>query len=160
MAPTRPDFLPDVELQALHFSAVAQYRKSEDDHESHRFGEQITRLEVALRQAKKAVQHARSYQITYATGKAFVQTLEDTYSRSKNDNDYIYNQNPPSEGRLPEIQEVSMVKPTIIDELGDPKKALKGDKAILGDLLPWGATRAFGGCQLIVHFKLCSNRFD
>jgi hypothetical protein len=145
MVSTRPDFLPSVELQALHFSAVSQYRKSEDDHASHRFGDQITRLEVALRLAKKAVQHAKSYQLPYVTGKTFVQTLEETYLRSKKDNDYIYNQNPPSEARLAEVQDVSMVKPLILDSLIDSKKGLGGAKVILGELLPWGACVAFGG---------------
>jgi programmed cell death 6-interacting protein len=144
MFTTRPNFLSRVELQALHFSAVSQYRKSEDDHESHRFGEQITRLEIALRQARKAVQHAKSYQLSYATGRTFVETLEERLTNGKKDNDYIYNQNPPAESRLSEIQEFLMVKPTLLEELDDPKKALKGGKSILGDLLPWGACVAFG----------------
>jgi hypothetical protein len=144
MPSTWPDFLPSVELQALHFSAVSQYRKSEDDHNNHRFGEQITRLDVALRITKKAVQHAKSYQLTYTTGRNFIATLEDNLTRSKNDNDYIYNQNPPSESRLPDIQEFPMVKPIVTDVLGDSQKVLKGQRVILSELLPWGACVAFG----------------
>jgi programmed cell death 6-interacting protein len=128
----------------LHFDAVSQFRKSDDDHSGHRFGEEVARLRVALRLARQASSHAKANSVPYETGANFIQKLESDLQRATKDNDYIYNQPIPAETALAPIQNFPMAKVQHPEGLTQPKKALRGSTVPFGELMGWGANLAVG----------------
>ncbi|GBE87997.1 pH-response regulator protein palA/RIM20 [Sparassis crispa] len=135
-------WLAHLETKQLHFEAAAQYRKSVDDLEANRYGEEIARLNQALLTAKKGYDTARRGGVASAVLhdiKSLLDNVQKSTSRAERDNDLIYHQEVPSLSALPPLQEVSVAQPVVPAGLADPKAAIGNDAVIFGDLLGWGA---------------------
>ncbi|KAJ3520410.1 hypothetical protein NMY22_g12771 [Coprinellus aureogranulatus] len=111
------DWLPHIQVKSLHFTAVAQFRKSKDEIESgSNYGAELARLYIAQENVKKAYDIARR-------GKVSAHVLQDTQSlmegvekdvvRAQRDNDLIYHKDVPAASSLPEIQGTNIAKATV-----------------------------------------------
>ncbi|KAI1796839.1 pH-response regulator [Ganoderma leucocontextum] len=138
-------WIAHVETKSLHFQAAAQYRKSLEDLEVHKYGHEISRLTEAQTVAKKGYDVARrggAVAPVQQDIKSLLDIVQKNISRAERDNDLIYHQDVPPTSALPAIQEVSMVQPLTEPGLQDPKAVIGTDGVIFGELLGWGARLA------------------
>ncbi|KAM5535914.1 hypothetical protein V8D89_010354 [Ganoderma adspersum] len=138
-------WIAHIETKSLHFQAAAQFRKSLEDLEAHKYGHEISRLTEAQTVAKKGYDTARRGGVVGAVQqdiKSLLDIVQKNLSRAERDNDLIYHQDVPSTSALPAIQEVSMVQPLTEPGLQDPKAVIGADGVIFGELLGWGAQLA------------------
>ncbi|KAF8589825.1 pH-response regulator [Ramaria rubella] len=136
------EWISHVRIKSHHFLAAALYRKSVDDLESNRYGEELARLDIARVEAKKGLEVARKGNIARAVQddiKSLYETLETSYKRAERDNDLIYHHTVPSTSSVLPLQELKDVAPGVIPfGLKDPKTVVKEDETILGELVGWG----------------------
>ncbi|KAI0635957.1 BRO1-domain-containing protein [Trametes polyzona] len=138
-------WVPHMETKQYHFLAAAQFRKSLEDLEAHRYGEEIARLTEAQVLAKKGYDIGRRSGVAQAVQqdiKSLLDIIQKNVSRAERDNDLIYHQDVPPASALPSIAEVAMAQPLIDPGLQDPKNVVGKDGVIFGELLGYGARLA------------------
>lgn len=81
-----------------------------------------------------------------------MESLGENWSRSKRDNEYVYNVSPLPEGRLAEIAETALVKSVVPEGVKDVKGVLAGSEVCFGELMGWGAKMAIGAFFLLFLF--------
>ncbi|KAF8656828.1 hypothetical protein AX16_002376 [Volvariella volvacea WC 439] len=139
------DWLPHIEAKENHFEAVAQYRKSLDDIEGHRYGHEISRLQQAQLKAKKAYDVARKGRIApavIADIQSLLETVQKSLARAERDNDLIYHQDVPALSTLPTISPAELAKPVVPPGLLDLSSQLGSHTPLFSRLLGWGAREA------------------
>ncbi|KAG2036905.1 BRO1-like domain-containing protein [Suillus americanus] len=140
-----PSWIPHLETKYYHFNAASQYRKSIDELEASRYGDEIQRLMIAEADAKKAFNIAKRAGVAQAVindVKSLLDVVQKNLSRAERDNDLIYHENVPAPSSIPAIQEVSMVQSIIPPGLRDPKSVISDNSIIFGEMLGWGAREA------------------
>jgi len=177
------NWLAHIQSKALHFDAAAQYRKSNEELEnaryvrarrggtqpliSHRYGQEISRLQSARKKAKEGSEIARKGGASASVLKdlnvrvhrygqltdvfipalqSLLSTVENDIKRAERDNGLIYHQVPPSLTSLQPIPLASMVKSEVPSTLTDPQSVIRKEAVIFGELLAWGARKAIGWC--------------
>ncbi|KAI0707335.1 BRO1-domain-containing protein [Earliella scabrosa] len=138
-------WLAHLETKTSHFLAAAQYRKSLEDLEAHRYGHEIARLAEAKTLAKKGHDTARRGGVNPAVQqdvKSLLDIVEKSMTRAERDNDLIYHQDVPPASTLPPIPAVVMAQSIVDPGLQDPKSVIGSDAVIFGELLGWGARLA------------------
>ncbi|KAH7927929.1 pH-response regulator [Leucogyrophana mollusca] len=139
------EWLSHIETKQYHFEAAAQYRKSIDDLEANRYGDEIRRLSLAEVEAKKGYAIARRGAVAPAVLqdiKSLLDVVQKNLARAERDNDLIYHQDVPASSALPPIQGVSMVSSIVHPGLQDPKSVTGNGGIIFGEMLGWGAREA------------------
>ncbi|TFK72898.1 BRO1-domain-containing protein [Pluteus cervinus] len=139
------DWLPHIEAKEHHFEAVAQLRKSMDDIEAHRYGDEIARLTQAQVKAKRAYDVARRGKISPTVIQDIVSlldTVEKSIKRAERDNDLIYHHVVPAFSALPAIAYAELAKPLTPPGLLDPSSYIGPRGELFGRLLSWGAEEA------------------
>ncbi|KAI5480664.1 hypothetical protein MNV49_007591 [Pseudohyphozyma bogoriensis] len=140
-------------VKALHFKAVAQFRKSIDDLGANRYGDEIGRLEVAKEYVDKALESKKGVADAVVRDlKGLQTTLSDNLVRAEKydylrfsstsipltrvsrlrDNRLIYLESPTSVSALPPIVPAAMVKPTPPPEVATPLAFLQPGAGGLG----------------------------
>ncbi|KAG6329314.1 hypothetical protein ID866_9775, partial [Astraeus odoratus] len=135
-----------LETKQWHFRAAAQYRKSIDELEGNRYGDELRRLMDAEADAKRGYNLAKRSSVAPAVVqdiKSLLDVLQKNLVRAQRDNDLIYHQDVPASSAVDGIQDVVMVKSNVPPGLLDPRSVIGGTDAILfGDMLSWGAREA------------------
>ncbi|TDL25855.1 pH-response regulator [Rickenella mellea] len=137
-----PEWLVHIETKQYHFSAAAQYRKSIDDLEGNRYGQELARLLEAQASAKKGYDIARrglASKPVLQDIKSLLDIVEKSVKRAECDNDLIYHEDVPPSSALNPIQEAGVAQSIVPPGLQDPKSAVGGDGVVFGDLVGWGA---------------------
>ncbi|OJT11438.1 pH-response regulator protein palA/RIM20 [Trametes pubescens] len=139
------NWVSHLETKEFHFLAAAQYRKSREDLEAHRYGHELARLFEAQTLAKKGYDIGRRGGVAQPVQqdiKSLLDNVQKNVSRAERDNDLIYHQDIPPASALPPITEVVMAQPLVDTGLQDPKSVVGKDGVIFGELLGWGARLA------------------
>ncbi|EIW57583.1 BRO1-domain-containing protein [Trametes versicolor FP-101664 SS1] len=139
------NWVSHLETKEFHFLAAAQYRKSREDLEAHRYGHELARLFEAQALAKKGYDIGRRSGVAQPVQqdiKSLLDNVQKNVSRAERDNDLIYHQDVPPASALPPITEVVMAQPLVDPGLQDPKSVVGKDGVIFGELLGWGARLA------------------
>ncbi|KAI0833513.1 BRO1-domain-containing protein [Trametes gibbosa] len=134
-----------LETKEFHFLAAAQFRKSLEDLEAHRYGHEVARLSEAQVLARKGYDIGRRGAVAQPVQqdiKSLLDIVQKNVARAERDNDLIYHQDVPPASALPPVPEVSMAQPLIDPGLQDPKTIVGKDGVIFGELLGWGARLA------------------
>ncbi|KAI0671768.1 BRO1-domain-containing protein [Trametes maxima] len=140
-----PYWVAHLETKYFHFLAAAQYRKSLEDLESHKYGHEVARLIEAQTLAKKGYDIARRGGVAPAVQqdiKSLLDIVQKNVTRAERDNDLIYHKDVPPAPALPAISEVAMAQPVVEPGLQDPKIVVGRDAVIFGELMGWGARLA------------------
>ncbi|TIB74657.1 BRO1-domain-containing protein [Wallemia mellicola] len=146
--PTPADAFPSIwishiQVKAHHFAAAAQYRKSLDDLSSSRYGEELSRLNLAAELVKKAMEFSKRNKVFDAVRddlKGLQDTLTENISRATRDNDLIYLHDVPHPKALPIIQPARMVKGVIPTDLTNG--AIPKDALLFSALTPFAVDHA------------------
>ncbi|TFK40326.1 BRO1-like domain-containing protein [Crucibulum laeve] len=139
------DWLAHIEAKSHHFSAVAEYRKSREEDEASRYGQQIARLDQAHSEAKKAYDIARRGKIAAPVLQdiqSLLEILQKDLIRAQRDNDLIYHQDVPAPSALDPIQQTNLATLIIPPALSNPASVIGNTRPIFGDLVGWGAREA------------------
>ncbi|KAI6038820.1 BRO1-like domain-containing protein [Pisolithus marmoratus] len=134
-----------LETKQRHFRAAAQYRKSIDELEANRYGDELRRLMDAEVEAKKGYNLVKRSSVAPAVIqdiKSLLDALQKNLARAQRDNDLIYHCNIPASTAIDPIQEVIMVKSNVPQGLLDPKSLIDSGGILFGDMLGWGAREA------------------
>ncbi|KAF3934762.1 Rhophilin-2 [Dactylellina cionopaga] len=108
-----------------HFAAAAQYRAACDALEKSKYGEEIARLQDALKCANEGLKEARYIsKVVIADLQGLKQKIQDTLKRAEKDNDMIYLCPVPSKAELTVLGRASMVKPVVPKEITEAKEKL------------------------------------
>ncbi|KAG2367812.1 BRO1-domain-containing protein [Suillus spraguei] len=132
------NWIPHLEAKHYHFNAASQYRKSVDELEASRYGDEIRRLMIAEADAKKAFNIAKRAGVAQAV-------ISDVKS--------LLDVNVPAPSSVPAIQEVSMVQCIIPPGLRDPKSVIGDDRIIFAEMLGWGARKPSVGRDIYNNNK-------
>ncbi|RVD89272.1 uncharacterized protein DFL_000288 [Arthrobotrys flagrans] len=108
-----------------HFAAAAQYRAACDALEKSKYGEEVARLQDALKCVNEGLRE-ESYvsKVVTADLKGLKQKIADTLRRAEKDNDLIYLAPVPSKAELAVLQRASMVKPIVPKEITEASAKL------------------------------------
>lgn len=134
-----------IEVKHLHFAAAAQFRKSIDDMEGRRFGNQVVRLSEAKSAAEKGLDIGRNNGVASAVLtdiKSLLEKAAKEFKSAERDNDMIYHQALVAPSSLPAIGVASIAKSVIPKGLDDPKAVLAKENILFSDLAAWGAREA------------------
>lgn len=140
--------LAHLRVKTLHFRAASQYRKSKDDLEGGRYGDELGRLQIAWRlvaQGQREVSRTRGPvgNVIASDLNSMAKALKDDLTRSEHDNEVIYVQHATGESALPPIDAAIMVKGVIADIIRSPLTALKQNgPALFAHLAPAGVEQA------------------
>ncbi|KIJ50961.1 hypothetical protein M422DRAFT_158756 [Sphaerobolus stellatus SS14] len=136
------EWIAHVRTKHHHFAAASLYRKSVDDLEAHKYGDEIARLDMGRAEAKRAVDAGRKGGVAKAVqedAKSLLNTLESSFKRAERDNDLIYHKVVPSASSVPPIPDMKdVVFSNIPAGIQDPKSLIGENAAILGELSGWG----------------------
>ncbi|KAF8923241.1 pH-response regulator protein palA/rim20 [Dissophora ornata] len=122
-----------MQAKALHFNAVAQYRKACECISQNKYGEEIARLQIAERHVNSALDQQRNLKETVVSDLRSLQTaVHRNLSRAEKDNDIIYLEAIPAETALASIGKVDMCKPVITPEISDPVPLMNEHNMLLG----------------------------
>ncbi|CAO3564907.1 unnamed protein product [Mortierella alpina] len=122
-----------MQAKALHFQAVAQYRKSCECISQNKYGEEIARLQIAERLVNSGLDQQRNLKETVVSDLRSLQTaIHRNLSRAEKDNDIIYLEPIPAEASLVAIGRADMSKPTIIPEISNPVPLMNEHNMLLG----------------------------
>ncbi|KAI6025189.1 BRO1-like domain-containing protein [Pisolithus microcarpus] len=138
-------WMTHIETKQRHFRAAAQYRKSIDDLEANRYGDEIRRLMDAEAEAKQGYSLVKRSSVAPAVIqdiKSLLDALQKNLGRAQRDNDLIYHCDIPASTAADPIVEVIMVKSNVSPGLLDPKSLLGTGGILFGDMLGWGAREA------------------
>ncbi|KAH8826651.1 pH-response regulator [Flagelloscypha sp. PMI_526] len=138
-----PPFLAQINAKALHFAAVAQYRKSMDDLERSLYGVQVARLHEALSSSKKAFDAARYGKASNAVIgdiQSMLDMLKKEAISAERDNDLIYHKDVPPSSELESVSPADMAKPDVPAGLLHMNGYL--EKPLFRGLIGWGTREA------------------
>ncbi|KAI7827435.1 BRO1-like domain-containing protein [Gamsiella multidivaricata] len=122
-----------MQAKALHFGAVAQYRKSCECISQNKYGEEIARLQIAERLVNSGLDLQRNLKETVISDLRSLQTaIHRNLSRAEKDNDIIYLEPIPAEASLGAIGKADMSKATIIPEISNPVPLMNEHNMLLG----------------------------
>ncbi|KAF9964276.1 pH-response regulator protein palA/rim20 [Mortierella alpina] len=122
-----------MQAKALHFQAVAQYRKACECISQNKYGEEIARLQIAERLVNSGLDQQRNLKETVVSDLRSLQTaIHRNLSRAEKDNDIIYLEPIPAEASLVAIGRADMSKPTIIPEISNPVPLMNEHNMLLG----------------------------
>ncbi|KIJ62786.1 hypothetical protein HYDPIDRAFT_182503 [Hydnomerulius pinastri MD-312] len=140
-----PSWVAHLETKQWHFRAAAQYRKSIDELEANRYGNELRRLIDAEAEAKRAYNLAKRGAVAppvMQDVKSLLDVLQKNLARAERDNDLIYHQDVPPSSAIAPVQEVVVVQSNVPSGLSDPKSVVGNDNLLFGDMLGWGAREA------------------
>lgn len=140
-------------MKRHHFAAASQFRKSQDDLASSRYGDEISRLQLAEGHVKSALAAAKkglpaSSEAIQGDLRGLQGVIEGNLKRSKKDNDLIYLEPVTPAGSLAVVQAARMVQAKLPVEVARPIDCLgagSGSDApslgrpLFGALVPYGA---------------------
>lgn len=149
-------WLNHVSVKRHHFGAAAQFRKSQDDLASSRYGDEISRLQFAESHVKSALAAAKkglptSTEAIAGDLKGLQGVIENNLKRARKDNDLIYLEPVTTSGTLTPIVGARMVQAKLPVEIARPIDCLRasegtGDRnlpalgrPLFGALVPYGA---------------------
>lgn len=149
-----------IEIKALHFEAVAQFQKAQDDNNSGRYGDEVARLQIAKECSQKCNELCRRSRSSIARlvqddARDLLKSVEADFATASKDNDLIYHQDVTAMSQLPVIKEADIVKAAIGPELVHPDRLVgsEAEPPIFGDLVAHGVRMAVGkweACDLKV----------
>jgi programmed cell death 6-interacting protein len=116
-------WLVHMQVKALHFKAAAQFRKSCECISQDKYGQEVSRLQVASDAVRRALEIGASGYTSSAVLKdlkSLQQIIATNLARAEKDNDIIYLASVPPSSALPAIAKISMVKPAPPKEIADP----------------------------------------
>lgn len=136
-------WITHMQIKALHFNAAAQFRKSCECISQDKYGEEVSRLQVASDFVRRAFDIIRSSGYGRTGGsiavtndlKSLQQILASNLARAEKDNDVIYLESIPLFSSLPAILKTQMVKPIAPTEVSDPVSLMLNNDSRT-DLLP------------------------
>ncbi|GAA5797709.1 hypothetical protein HPULCUR_003101 [Helicostylum pulchrum] len=136
-------WITHMQIKALHFNAAAQFRKSCECISQDKYGEEVSRLQVASDFVRRAFDIIRSSGYGKTGGsiavtndlKSLQQILASNLARAEKDNDVIYLESIPLFSSLPAILKTQMVKPIAPTEVSDPVSLMLNNESRT-DLLP------------------------
>ncbi|KAG2231674.1 hypothetical protein INT48_005157 [Thamnidium elegans] len=136
-------WITHMQIKALHFNAAAQFRKSCECISQDKYGEEVSRLQVASDFVRRAFDIIRSSGYGKTGGsiavtndlKSLQQILASNLARAEKDNDVIYLESIPLFSSLPAILKTQMVKPIAPTEISDPVSLMLNNESRT-DLLP------------------------
>lgn len=136
-------WISHMQIKALHFNAAAQFRKSCECISQDKYGEEVSRLQVASDYVRRAFDIVRSSGYGKTNGstavindlKSLQQILASNLARAEKDNDVIYLESIPLPSALPNILKTQMVKPVAPTEVSDPVSLMLNNESKT-DLLP------------------------
>lgn len=146
-------WIAHMQIKALHFNAAAQFRKSCECISQDKYGEEVSRLQVASDYVRRAFEIIRltgygssgnsSNSRTSGGGsvavvndlKSLQQILATNLARAEKDNDVIYLELVPLPSALPAILKTQMVKAIAPPEVSDPVSLMLNNE-VRGDSLP------------------------
>ncbi|EIW68315.1 hypothetical protein TREMEDRAFT_63488 [Tremella mesenterica DSM 1558] len=137
-------WLSHITVKQMHFEAAAQYRLSQDDLESRRYGHEITRLRIAEGLAKKGLEASKKgvADAVLSDLKNLSAAVKSNLERADRDNNLIYNDPIPPANQLPALKGTSMVKLSTPPEVSDPVAWLMNNNAgmppLFSGLVPYG----------------------
>lgn len=135
-------WITHMQIKALHFNAAAQFRKSCECISQDKYGEEVSRLQVATDYVRRAFDVIRSSGYGKTGGssavvndlKSLQQILSSNLARAEKDNDVIYLELVPLFSSLPPILKTQMVKAVAPPEISDPVALMLNNER--ADLLP------------------------
>lgn len=135
-------WITHMQIKALHFNAAAQFRKSCECISQDKYGEEVSRLQVATDYVRRAFDVIRcsGYGKTGGSSavvndlKSLQQILSSNLARAEKDNDVIYLALVPLFSSLPPILKTQMVKAVAPPEISDPVALMLNNER--ADLLP------------------------
>ncbi|KAF3916011.1 Rhophilin-1 [Arthrobotrys entomopaga] len=108
-----------------HFAAAAQYRAACDALEKAKYGEEVARLQDALKCANEGLKEARYIsKVVISDLQGLKEKIQDTLKRAEKDNDVIYLDPVPSKAELAVLGRRSMVKAAVPKEITEAKEKL------------------------------------
>ncbi|KAF8842107.1 BRO1-domain-containing protein [Paxillus ammoniavirescens] len=138
-------WIAHIETKQRHFHAAAQYRKSMDELEANRYGDELRRLINAEAEANRGYNLAKRNAVGLAVLqdiKSLLDVLQKHLARAERDNDLIYHNDVPPSSAITPIQEVIVVQSNVPSGLSDLKSVLGDDHILFGEMLGWGAREA------------------
>ncbi|KAF9237666.1 BRO1-like domain-containing protein [Melanogaster broomeanus] len=138
-------WIAHIETKQRHFCAAALYRKSIDDLESNRYGDELRRLIDGEAEAKRGYNLVKRSTVAPAVLqdiKSLLDVLQKNVARAERDNDLIYHNTVPPSSAITPIQEVVMVQSNPPSGLTDLKSVIGNDHILFGEMLGWGAREA------------------
>lgn len=133
-----------MQIKALHFNAAAQFRKSCECISQDKYGEEVSRLQVASDFVRRAFNIIGSSGYGRTGGgsvavvndlKSLQQIISTNLARAEKDNDVIYLASVPLPSALPAILKTQMVKAIAPTEISDPVSLMLNNES-RNDLLP------------------------
>ncbi|KAG8880476.1 pH-response regulator protein palA/rim20 [Tulasnella sp. 332] len=138
-----------IEIKALHFEAVAQFHKAQDDNNGGRYGDEVARLQIAKQCSQKCNELCRRNRNSIVrpvqeNARDLLKSVEADCATAVKDNDLIYHQDVTAVSQLPVIKEADIVKAAIAPELVHPDRLVGSDSEppIFGDLVAHGVRMA------------------
>jgi programmed cell death 6-interacting protein len=137
-------WITHMQIKALHFNAAAQFRKSCECISQDKYGEEVSRLQVASDLVRRAFEIIRVTGYGKISGgsvavandlKSLQQILSTNLARAEKDNDVIYLELVPLPSALPTILKTQMVKAIAPAEVSDPVTLMLNNES-RGDMLP------------------------
>ncbi|KAI8990064.1 BRO1-like domain-containing protein [Pilobolus umbonatus] len=126
------NWLTHMQVKALHFNAAAQFRKSSECIVQDKYGEELSRLQMAADYVKRAFEIVKSHS-TFTNNSARLSSvavvndlkslqliISNNLTRAEKDNDVIYLERIPLPSTLAPIAKISMVKALPSPEISDP----------------------------------------
>ncbi|KAF9581619.1 pH-response regulator protein palA/rim20 [Lunasporangiospora selenospora] len=122
-----------MQAKALHFNAVAQYRKACECISQNKYGEEIARLQAAERLVNSGLDLQRNLKETVVSDLMSLQgAIHRNLSRAEKDNDIIYLEPIPSENNLPPIEKANMCQSLTMPEITNPVPLMNEHNMLLG----------------------------
>lgn len=139
-------WIAHMQIKALHFNAAAQFRKSCECISQDKYGEEVSRLQVASDYVRRAFEiirltgYGNSSRMNGSVAvvndlKSLQQILATNLARAEKDNDVIYLELVPLPSALPAILKTQMVKAIAPPEVSDPVSLMLNNE-VRGDMLP------------------------
>lgn len=130
-------WLTHMQIKVLHFHAASQFRKACECISQDKYGEEVSRLQVASDSVRRAIDISASGFAKLPSSIAVMndlrslqQIITTNLARAEKDNDIIYLAPVPPPSVLPTIAKISMVKATPPKEISDP--TLEYDNPVIG----------------------------
>ncbi|KAF7728737.1 pH-response regulator protein palA/rim20 [Apophysomyces ossiformis] len=145
-----------VQIKASYFAAAAQFQKANECISQAKYGEEIARLRLAESHNRKALNSIAS---TFGFLRGAVvhvprsllndiqqlqESIERDLMRAEKDNDVVYLETVPEEGKLAPLLRSEMVKPAIPSDVLDPANRLKTEavRPLFEALVPFAVHQA------------------
>ncbi|EPS42312.1 hypothetical protein H072_3698 [Dactylellina haptotyla CBS 200.50] len=108
-----------------HFAAAAQYRAACDALEKSKYGEEVARLQDALKCVNEGLKEARYIsKVVISDLQGLKEKIQDTLKRAEKDNDMIYLDPVPAKAELAVLGRRSMVKAMLPKEISEAQAKL------------------------------------